>query len=376
MSKIKIAHIAHSLGGVDVNIRLIVKNIDDNRFVNEIIHGENDTQKAFFDSNNKAVLEYKTNIVRNIVLIKDIIAMIDSYRFLKKSRPDIIHAHSAKGGVIGKVVGYFLGIQVFYTPHAFSYLSAENKLKRKLFLTIEKLLANKKTILLATSISEKNRAIEEVGYKPEQTFVLNNCIEPINSISPLTIKKSWNDEYICTVGRPSYQKNLELMIKILFEVKKTRKIHLVVMGIGYDFGQLESVKKVITELDMSNEVTLLEWTERSDVFNIISQCKFYISTSRYEGMPYAIIESLALSKPCLVTDCDGNIDLIEDGYNGFVIQNKDVNSFKNKIVKLLMDKELLNRLSENAYQSFATNYNIQNNISNLESIYIKYAKSF
>ena len=376
MSKIKIAHIAHSLGGVDVNIRLIVNNIDDNTFVNEIIHGENDTQKAFTDSNNRAVLECRTSIVRNIVLIKDIIAMIDSYRFLEKSRPDIIHAHSAKGGVIGKVVGYFLGIQVLYTPHAFSYLSAESKLKRRLFLSIEKLLANKKTILLATSVSEKNRAIEEVGYKPEQTFVLNNCIAPINSISPLTIKKSWNDEYICTVGRPSYQKNLELMIEILYEVKKTRKIHLVIMGIGYDFGQLESVKKIITALDMTNEVTLLEWTERSDVFNIISQSKFYISTSRYEGMPYAIIESLALSKPCIVTHCDGNIDLIEDGYNGFVVQNNDVNSFKNKIVRLLTDKELLNRLSENAYQSFATNYNIQNYIPKLESIYTKYAKSF
>jgi glycosyltransferase involved in cell wall biosynthesis len=93
-------------------------------------------------------------------------------------------------------------------------------------------------------------------------------------------------------------------------------------------------------------------------------------------MPYSIIESLALSKPSIVTDCDGNRDLIEDGYNGFVVQNNDVTNFKNKILKLLMDKELLDEFSKNAYQSFVENYNIQNSVSKLESLYLKQAKSF
>jgi glycosyltransferase involved in cell wall biosynthesis len=62
----------------------------------------------------------------------------------------------------------------------------------------------------------------------------------------------------------------------------------------------------------------------------------YISTARYEGLPYAVIESLALSKPCVVTNCDGK-DLINDGFNGFVI-NEDVIQFKEKILKLLGDE--------------------------------------
>jgi glycosyltransferase involved in cell wall biosynthesis len=62
----------------------------------------------------------------------------------------------------------------------------------------------------------------------------------------------------------------------------------------------------------------------------------YISTARYEGLPYAVIESLALSKPCVVTNCDGN-SLINDGFNGFVI-NEDVIQFKEKILKLLGDE--------------------------------------
>ncbi|MNQ34500.1 putative glycosyltransferase EpsD [compost metagenome] len=372
-SKLKIAHIAHSLGGVDIYLRLVLANLDSDKFTNMVIHGTADTSQAFLDSKGDVVKECKTSILRNISFLNDFRSIIDTYRFFKKNRPDIIHAHSAKGGVVGKIVGQLLGIRVLYTPHAFSYLSAENKLKRKIFLIIERVLSNGNSILLATSKSEKGRAIKEVGYKAEQTIVFNNCIEPITLISPLTIEKTWPEQYICTVGRPSYQKNIESMIRVLYEVKKTQTIHLVIMGVGPVSGQLESVKNCIRELDMVKDVTLLDWTERTDIFNIINKAQFYISTSRYEGMPYAVIESLALSKPSVVSNCDGNRDLIIDGYNGFVIDNNDINNFKEKISKLLDEKELLTELSKNAYQTYFENYNIKKNISELEAIYYKYS---
>jgi glycosyltransferase involved in cell wall biosynthesis len=376
MKRIKIAHIAHSIGGVDVYMRLILDNIDNDRFSSIVIHGYHDTNHFFFDKNKNRVQSYKTSIVRDISPVHDLKAIVSICRVLKKEKPDLIHAHSAKGGIIGRIVGMLLGIKVIYTPHAFSYLSTESKAKRMLFLFIEWLFSKGNVELLATSKSEMDRAIKEVGYNEVQACSIDNSINAIEEIAELTISKTWPEIYICTVGRPSYQKNIELMIQVLYEVNKSQKIHLVVMGVGPVSGQLESVKKTIDSLGMGANVTLLNWTERSDVFNIISKCKFYISTARYEGMPYSIIESLALSKPSIVTDCDGNRDLIEDGYNGFVIQNNDVTNFKNKIIKLLMDKELLDEFSKNAYQSFVENYNIQNSVSKLESLYLKQAKSF
>jgi glycosyltransferase involved in cell wall biosynthesis len=371
MTKLKIVHLLHSIGGVDVYLRLVLENMSTNSFENIVIHGAKDTNKPFFDKNGTKVKEYKASIFRDISIFNDIKSLFQTYKILKKEKPNLIHAHSAKGGIVGRITGRLLGIKVIYTPHAFSYLSTDNSLKRIIFLTIEKVLANGKSILLATSNSEKDRAIKEVGYMPEHAVVFNNCIEPITVIHPLSIEKKWTEDYICTVGRPSYQKNIELMIRVLYEVKKENRIHLVIMGVGPVSGQLESVIKLIKELDMNNDVTLLNWTERTDVFNIINQSKFYISTSRYEGMPYSIIESLALSKPCIVSNCDGNRDLIIDDYNGFLVENNDIKGFKDKIIKLLSDKQLLDKLSRNAYQSYSENYNIKKNISELESIYLK-----
>jgi len=370
MEKIKIAHILHSVGGVDVSLRLIVKNLNSDAFENIIIHGERDTNHPFVNDKGRQVVDYKTSILRDISPEKDMKAILKTYAILRKDRPDLIHAHSAKGGVIGKIVGKALGIKVVYTPQAFSYLSSQNKIKRYIFITIERLLANKNSILLASSNSEQKRGIEESNYKPINTIVFNNCIEPISEIQPLSIEKTWPDEYICTVGRPSYQKNIEMMIEALHEVNKTRKIHLVIMGVGHHVGQLESVKKLIQKLQMSKTVSLLDWTARTDVFNIISRSKFYISTARYEGMPYSIIESLALSKPCVVTDCDGNRDLIEDGYNGFILPQNEILPFADKVKLLLNDNDLLTLFSKNAQISFSENYNIKKNIKDLEAIYM------
>jgi glycosyltransferase involved in cell wall biosynthesis len=371
---IKIAHILHSVGGVDVSLRLITENINPEEFENFIIHGVIDTDVDFVDRNNKKLKSFKTPIYREINLIKDLKAIIQTYQILKKERPDIIHAHSAKGGIIGRFLGLLLNINVFYTPQAFSFLSSESKLKRKIYILIERLFTNKYSYLLASSNSEKERGIQNKIFKKENALLYNNSIEDINNIEELLIQKTWPDEYICTVGRPSYQKNIELMIDVLYEVNKVKNVHLVIMGVGFHSDKLEEVKAKIISYNLTDKVTLLDWTKRTDVFNIIKNSKIYISTARYEGLPYSIIESLALARPCIVTDSDGNRDLIIDGYNGYVIKNQNTIDFKDKIIYLLNNDETHKQFSINSRSKFLEKYNVENNIKNLEKIYITYSK--
>ena len=183
-SKLRIAHVLHSVGGVDVSVRLIVKNSNSDLFEHTIIHGKQDTNTPFLNDKGNAVAEYKTNIIRNISIFQDIKSILNTIQYLKKNPHNLIHAHSAKGGVIGKIAGMVVGIKTVYTPQAFSYLSSQNKIKRFLFLCIERMLANKNGILLASSGSEQQRALIEVKYNPQNTAVFANCIEPIQTIFP------------------------------------------------------------------------------------------------------------------------------------------------------------------------------------------------
>lgn len=368
--KIKIIHILNSVGGVDVSLRLILENLDSTTFQSVVVHGIDDTQTPYRNNKGEKVDEYKISIQRDISLFNDFKALIRAFRIIKKENPDIIHAHSAKGGILGKTIGAILKIPSFHTPQAYSYLSTGSSFKRKVYLTIERITSFTNSKVLASSKSEMNRALTDVKYRKSHVLLFNNSVRASRNVPQLSIEKTWPNNYICSVGRPSYQKNIEMMIKVMADLKhKLQDIHLVLMGIGYHSPNLSIINKLIIDLELTENITLLPWTSREDIFHIISNSKFYISTARYEGLPYSIIETLMLGKACVATDCDGNRDLIQDSYNGFLVPQEDEAYMSKKIQRLYKDAGLRKSFEDNAFKLFEDCFNMDKNIGQLEDIY-------
>ena len=372
MKKIKIAHILNSVGGVDVSLRLILENCNPNQFEHIIVHGQNDTKVNFVNKDHRKLIDYKLSIQREISPLNDFKAIYNTIKILKAENPDIIHAHSAKGGIIGRVASIFFNTKVLHTPQAYSYLSSPKGLKRKIFLVIEKFFKNINSILVASSPSELNRGINDVGYKRKNTNLFNNSINPIE-LDNDQISIRLPSDFICSVGRPSFQKNIEMMVEVIREVKKViPKIHLVILGVGEYSPNKKNIEKLITKYTLEQNITLVPWIYRGEIFKIIKKSKFYISTARYEGLPYSIIESLALKKACVVTNTDGNRDLVKNEINGYVVEENDIKTMANRIFTLYNDDEKRKVFEHNAFESFKSNYNIENNILNIERIYRKY----
>lgn len=370
MKKTKVAHVLDSVGGVEVYLRLVTENIDTNRIENIVIHNCKKAKKKYRDKENNALKEFDISIQREINLIKDLKAVFQTIRILKREKPDLIHAHSAKGGIIARTAALFYKVKVLHTPHAYSYLSTNSKLKRTIFLFIESFFAKLNSYLLATSKSEIERGIKEVGYKPEKTILFNNSILPINNNQLKDVGFSLPDDYICSVGRPSYQKNIEMMVEVVKKIKESKpNIHLVLMGVGEYSPNKEVVQDLIKSYGLESNITLVKWIEREKILSIIKKAKLYISTSRYEGLPYSIIESLALSKSCVVTNCDGNKDLVINNYNGFIIEDFNVDKMAGKICELLNNNRLRETFEKKSYELFNREFNLENNISKLEAIY-------
>lgn len=160
------------------------------------------------------------------------------------------------------------------------------------------------------------------------------------------------------------------MLDVLYELKKQKKdIHLVLMGVGYHSPNLKIIKSKIRLLNLKNNITLLEWTERGDIFNIIKNSMLYLTTARYEGLPYSVIESLALGKPIVATDADGNRDLVFNGKNGYVIPNEDPLEFSQKVLNLLNNEQKIKEFSKNSKILYEEKFNMVKNIKKLEKIY-------
>ncbi|WP_233243973.1 glycosyltransferase [Tamlana fucoidanivorans] len=370
MKKIKVAHVLDSVGGVEIYLRLVSENINPECIENIIVHKSNPNKKQYLDKHGNSIKEFNIDIQREINLIKDIKAVYQTVKILKKEKPDIIHAHSAKGGIIARVASLFYKVNVLHTPHAYSYLSTNSKIKRKLFLLLESLFSRVNSYLLATSNSEIERGINEVGYHPDKTILFNNSILPMNSNDGEFNDFKLPDEFICSVGRPSFQKNIEMMIEVIKRMKlKKPNIHLVLMGVGEYSPNKNAVNQLIEEYELQSNVTLVDWIEREKILQIIKQAKLYISTSRYEGLPYSIIESLSLSKACVVTQCDGNKDLVKEGHNGFLIKDFDEMEMSDRICQLLDDDVLRQKFEQNSFNLFNKEFNLENNIKDLENIY-------
>lgn len=371
--KKKILHVGISLSGIDTSIRGIIKHLDVDMFEVVLIKGKEKCDE-FKSSNGKTIKTYEISLTRAISPIKDIICLFEIVRIIKKEKPNLIHVHSAKPGFIGRLSAYIVKVPTVYTPQAFSYLSTNNMFKGGFFLFLEKMAKRLGSTLLASSESERNRGIIDVGFKKEETLVWNNCIEPLNKptfkLSSTIVKIS--PPFICSIGRPSYQKNTEMLIETFKKVKnQANNLKLVILGVGHYSPSLKQVNKLIKKYGLEDHVILLDWVSREDALILLSDSLIYTSTSRYEGLSYAALEALALGKPCILTNCDGNRDCVIDGKTGYLVEEGNVEHMADRILYLIQDQNSLDGFGQNALKYFEENFSIVKNIKKLELIYSK-----
>ena len=205
----KVFHIAIPISGVGVYIKLLTAYIDNDKFKNYLLCNEENKGFEFFDKSNYPITKLHIDLINEINFIRDLKCLFQIIKLLRQIKPNLIHCHSAKAGILGRLAGFFLKIPTLYTPHAFSYLSADNRTKKLIFKKAERAFRFLPSSILACSKSEYNKAIYELKFKKSKVFLWNNSIEKPRELKLSNLKKLPN-KYICSAGRPSFQKNLEM----------------------------------------------------------------------------------------------------------------------------------------------------------------------
>lgn len=365
---IKVVHIAKPIAGVGVSIQLITSTINSEVFDSVVLCNEFDAVVDLVNDKNKQIKRHHVNLVRSIHPLKDIICFFKIIKLLKKEKPNIIHCHSAKAGILGRLAGAYLRIPTLYTPHAYSYLSARSKIKRAFFKSIEKQFKKLPSKTVACSKSEYDRTINDLKFPKEKVLVWSNSIEDDFKLEETN--QNLPKDFICSIGRPSFQKNTKLLIHSLYELKKNiNNIHLVILGIGHYSPDLEDIKRLIKKLDLENNITMIPWLKREETLSVLKKAIMYISTSRYEGLPYALIEALTLSKACVVTNVDGNRDLVKNGVNGYVVEENSI-KIAAKVYDIMTNENLKEKMQIES-KKYSRQFNISHNMVRLEEIYLQ-----
>lgn len=358
----KIMMIGQLIGGLDSYIRNVIEYTDD-RFEFVIVTGKTDNHKPIV-RRGAIVKEYCVDMFRALNPQKDLRCLLDTIRIIRRENPDIIHCHSAKGGVIGRIAGKLTKKKTFYTPHAFSFLSAQSGIKRQIYLFFER-ICRFDSFVLACSNSEKTIAIEQVGYRTSHAMVWNNAVPDASDVEPAPL----DYPAICYIGRPSYQKNPQFFVELAKRVHtKHPEIKFYLLGVGYYSPDLGAVESLVKAYQLEDTVILKPWLSHAETMAIVKSCLFYLTVSRYEGLPLAVIEAMSLGKAIVASNVWGNMDCVADGYNGRLLP-LELDVFTDTLLTLIEDKELRDTYSRHSRERFEQQFLITRQIKNLEAIY-------
>lgn len=365
----KILHVGQMIGGIGVYIRNTITAADASiDYV--IVSGKEDQNKPVM-KDGKVIKEYKIDLYRELSL-KDLKGLFQMIRIIRKEKPDLIHCHSAKGGFLGRWAGCLCHVKTLYTPHAYSFLSSQGEIKKKLFMFLER-LARLNSDMLACSVSERELGMKEVHYREPHALVWNNSVPDAWNVVEKKEKEMDSCFKVCCVGRPCYQKNTLFLIevvKMVVEKIPNTKFHL--LGVGYYSPDLEQVKTLIKQYRLENNIEMTPWLPQKETFEYMMNADVYLTVSRYEGLPLSVIEAMSLGCPVVASDVPGNVDCVKSGVNGFLLP-LEAELFALKIIYLYTHPEVRKRMGEYSRGLFERSFCIDTQIKGLLKIYAEEA---
>ena len=369
MKQIHICHISQSAGGVEQHILGIINYCDKNKFRHTVICYNNGTLAA---TAREAGAEIRlVPMVREISPYQDLLSLGRIILELRKLRPHLIHAHSGKGGLFGRLAGMMSSIPVVFTPNAFSYLSQQG-FKRSFLLNLERMLALTPAVMAASSTSEALRAIREVWWLPRK---VTDCFP--DHPSPLMFRGEMvqhfpkNEIKVLMIARLSHQKNPEMLLRVAALTREqSPDINFNILGGGYGDELGQDFFKMVAALGLTGVVKVIPWGDSAAVENELLNSDIYVSTSRYESFGIATAEAMSKGIPVVATRIDGSIDLVDHNETGFLVDLDDDGQMAERVLQLAKDHRLRKRMGAAAKNKIERCYDIQKNIKYIESLYL------
>lgn len=322
---------------------------------------------------NEGIVMEAINMSRKITPFQDLKSLWKMWNFLRKEKPQIVHTHTPKAGIIGMLAARLAGVPHRLHTVAGLPLMEATGIKRKILNFVEKLTYSSATrvypnskglydFILQNNFTQSNKlkiigngssnGINTVFFSPVQVSEIENVAlrEKLN-IQP-------DDFVFVFVGRIVSDKGINELIKAFSELQTAEN------------NQLTSIKLLLvggleSDLDPLNPETLAEINQNRDIISVGFQQDvrpfFAISDalafpSYREGFPNVVMQAGAMGLPSIVSDINGCNEIIVEGENGLIIPPKNVEKLKEKMLTLARDKNLYIKLKENSRRMIENRY--------------------
>ncbi|MFB9055250.1 glycosyltransferase [Mariniflexile ostreae] len=277
--------------------------------------------------------------------------------FIKINNIDIIHSHGKGAGIYSRLLKFiFKKVKVVHTFHGIGNVQAKGAFNKVKNIYLETILKRFTTVFIAVSSGEKDIAVNFFKINENKIRVIYNGVK-----DTFAEPKVSSSKHVITFSRFSYEKNMMASYEI---VKKTKSdILFNWVGDGEDFN------KVRIKIDQDNRRNLVLSGFQKNTHQYLTPGSVYLSTSRYEGLPLALLEALANGIPIVATNVIGNNEVVIDNFNGFLVPEGDTQTAVKKIERLYNDSVLYKKMSENARAYFLNLFTVNQMINATIKLY-------
>jgi glycosyltransferase involved in cell wall biosynthesis len=305
---------------------------------------------------------------RKITPFHDLVCLWQLYNLIKKEKPDIVHTHTPKAGLLGMLAAKMAGVKTrIHTVAGLPYMVAE-KQKKSLLVNIEKLTYSWATQVWPNSPSLKKFIVEEELVGQEKLKVIgfgssngidlekfNRGILKENHLVAATMRimPGDNDFIILAVGRLVKDKGIEELVTAFLDSKISERSKLVLLG---SFEQeLNPVdEEIVRKIKDHPRIVQIEWTDH--VAHYLALADVLVHPSHREGFPNVLLEAGAMQVPIICSDIIGNTDIVTNKKTGLVFPVKNKEVLKDALEFAYVKRDFMQQLADNLYAEVKEKY--------------------
>jgi len=357
----RVLHIITKLavGGAQYNTLISTRDITEKGYHSDILTGtERPSEGDLFNLADKWNLNIITapHLKRNISPFSDILALWEIKKIISRGGYNIVHTHGSKARFLGRIAAAASrGVIVVQTAHGWPFYASMNRIKKKFYVTLEKLGFNLAHINICVSPKDRDKALGHgLGHFDDYRIVRSGvnfdefrAARGSGTEARANLGISPDAKVIGSVMRFCPEKAPDIFIKVAAEVIKAKPNSLFIL-VG-DGPLRKQTEDMIDSMGLRDNIILLG--SRKDVADILPAFDVFLITSRTEGLPRALLEALAAGIPVVSTNVGGIHELICDGRNGFLSDEGNIDSLAADVNTILdhpgMAREMMAHVDEN-----------------------------
>jgi glycosyltransferase involved in cell wall biosynthesis len=376
MSRLRIAHIITKLelGGAQQNTLYTVSQLNRSLFDVALISGPGGLLDEEASAMQDVTVRFCGDLTRPIRPVADYQAFQKLREILKELKPDIVHTHSSKAGILGRLAASAENVRVLiHTYHGFGFHRHQNPGVFKLFVALEREASRRSHHLIFVSEENKKWAEELDLIQKCTTSLIRSGVD----VDPL-IKAKASDEFREELGIARREKAVAMIACLKTQkdpvtfvdaadivTKKDPSVKFLLIGDGELAG---AVQKRVSKMRYSRNFRHLGW--RRDIPEILANIDLLVLPSLWEGLPRVIPEATISGVPVIASDIDGNREIVFEGRNGALAEPQNAKAFAEKILTALDDKW---KVDPELSREVQHDYDIREMVRQQEALYLNLA---